>query len=278
MTAPTSSRRAARNTARAESYARTRILIAGVVKTGASPRPRARYSSWIDAGRAPARCPISQINQRACSRSAGAPNTAWCTSASSAALWRTAGLSNRRSVASGAVVIAYVLLATNLGRPYLDHQPVVRGCNPVGEACRELGVRGVVRQVGEKRAARADLLRGRHGLGNGKMERVRAGQQGVQDQDFESREPGPRRVRDRLRVREVGERPDPEPEHGVVAMGQRQRAYRHPGDLRHAVRVERARGELGLARARGSRRVVEDVVKASSQLRQRAGRAILLVR
>src|SRR5260370_16575591 len=131
------------------------MLIARVVEAGASPRPRARYSSWIDAGRAPARCPISQINQRACSRSAGAPNTAWCTSASSAALWRTAGLSNRRSVASGAVVIAYVLLATNLGRPYLDHQPVVRGCNPVGEACRELGVRGVVRQVGEKRAPRA---------------------------------------------------------------------------------------------------------------------------
>src|SRR5260370_5509582 len=124
------------------------------------------YSSWIDAGRTPARCPISQISHRACSRSAGAPNTAWCTSASSAALCRTAGLSNRRSVASGAVVIAHVLLATNLGRPYLDHQPVVRRCNTVGEAGREFGGRGIGRQGGEKWAARAALLRGHHRLGN----------------------------------------------------------------------------------------------------------------
>jgi len=77
------------------------MFIAGVVNGWTSPRPRARYSSWIDAGRTPACCPISQISQRACSRSSGAPNTACRTSSSSAALWRAAGLWNRRSVASG---------------------------------------------------------------------------------------------------------------------------------------------------------------------------------
>ena len=76
MIAPASSFLAARKMARAASYERIRTFIAGVVNGGTSPRPRARYSSWIDAGRTPAFCPISQIIQRACAFSSSVPNTA----------------------------------------------------------------------------------------------------------------------------------------------------------------------------------------------------------
>src|SRR5205823_5535857 len=47
-----------------------------------SPRPRARYKSWIDDGCTPTACPISQISHRASSRSSGSPNTAVLTSLS----------------------------------------------------------------------------------------------------------------------------------------------------------------------------------------------------
>src|SRR2546425_3830327 len=49
--------------------------IAGVVNAGTSPRPRARYSSWIDAGRTPARWPISQSIHRACVLASSLPRS-----------------------------------------------------------------------------------------------------------------------------------------------------------------------------------------------------------
>jgi len=49
-------------------------------------------------------------------------------------------------------------------------------------------MRRIVRQVREEGAARADLLRGRDGLRDREVQRVRPGEQRVQDQDVETRE------------------------------------------------------------------------------------------
>ena len=56
---------------RAVRYVAARTLMAGTVKAagGNSPRPRARYSSWIDADPQPSACDALQITQRAASRS-----------------------------------------------------------------------------------------------------------------------------------------------------------------------------------------------------------------
>src|SRR5438128_5871170 len=170
------------------------MFMAGVVNAGTSPRPRARYNSWIDAGRTPACCPISQISQRASSRSPAAPNTARRTSSSIAALWRTAGLWNRRSTASGEAFdmrppscrriyplhwpraqargdgkVALPRAQARgdgkfaLLRAHFDNQSVVGRRDGGREPRGELGVRAVVRQVREEGLARADLLRDRDG-------------------------------------------------------------------------------------------------------------------
>src|SRR6185437_6394027 len=76
MNAPASSAIAVRKIERAVSYAMPRTLIAGTLKPWVLPSPRARYRSWIDAGRTPTAWPISQIIQRACCFSSSSPNTA----------------------------------------------------------------------------------------------------------------------------------------------------------------------------------------------------------
>src|SRR6185437_7499625 len=76
MNAPVSRAIAVRKIERAVSYAIPRTLIAGTVKPWVFPAPRARYRSWIDAGRTPTAWPISQIIQRACCFSSSSPNTA----------------------------------------------------------------------------------------------------------------------------------------------------------------------------------------------------------
>src|SRR6185437_2960241 len=76
MNAPVSRAIAVRKIERAVSYAIPRTLIAGTVKPWVFPCPRARYRSWIDAGRTPTAWPISQIIQRACCFSSSPPNTA----------------------------------------------------------------------------------------------------------------------------------------------------------------------------------------------------------
>ena len=76
MKAPALSFFAARITARAVSYDIARTLIAGTVKPLASPRPIARYKSWIDAGLMPARAAAVRRAKRAAPRSsASLPNT-----------------------------------------------------------------------------------------------------------------------------------------------------------------------------------------------------------
>src|SRR5258706_12846888 len=172
MTAPTSSRFAARKIARPVSYDSTRTFMAGVVKGGTSPRPRARYNSWIDAGRTPACCPISQISQRARSLVSVVPKTASRTSASSAGLWRTLGSRNFVSVVWISAGMRKPPRRGNLRFGYLDHQPIVRRCDTGRQAGRERGVGGVVRQVREERAPRADAQRGRDGFGNGEVQRM----------------------------------------------------------------------------------------------------------
>src|SRR6266550_6664045 len=103
-----------------------------------------------------------------------------------AALWRAAGLWNRRSVASGVFAIALrSLLATNLDRAYLDDQPVVGGRDACRQTRRELRMRRRVGEVREEGPARTDLLRRRDGLRDREMQRVRARQQGVQHQHLE---------------------------------------------------------------------------------------------
>src|SRR5438105_1788489 len=62
-----------------------RMFMAGTVKPPHSPRPRARYKSWIEEGWTPTACPISQISQRASSRSSASPKTAVLASLSIAA-------------------------------------------------------------------------------------------------------------------------------------------------------------------------------------------------
>ena len=74
--APAFSLFAVRKIARAVSYAMPRTLIAGTVKPCISPRPRAMYRSWIDAGRTPTFCPSSHRSQRASSFCSSAPKTA----------------------------------------------------------------------------------------------------------------------------------------------------------------------------------------------------------
>src|ERR1700694_4459568 len=59
-----------------------RMFIAETVKPPVCPRPRARYRSWMEDGCTPTAWPISQISQRASSRSSGSPNTAVYTSLS----------------------------------------------------------------------------------------------------------------------------------------------------------------------------------------------------
>src|SRR5918999_716346 len=76
MNAPASRRFAVRKIERPVSYDAPRTFIAGTVKPPTSPRPRARYSSLIDAARTPTDWPICQINQRASSRCCASPKTA----------------------------------------------------------------------------------------------------------------------------------------------------------------------------------------------------------
>lgn len=82
--APASIAFATRKIARAVSYDMPRTLIAGTVKPPVSPRPRARYRAWMEAGRTPTDCASSQISHRALSRAAWSPKTASRTSRSMA--------------------------------------------------------------------------------------------------------------------------------------------------------------------------------------------------
>src|SRR6267378_7163777 len=143
--------------------------MAGVVNAGASPRPRAIYSSWIEAGRTPARWPISQISQRACSRSSGAPKTAPRTRSSMAPLRRTAALWNGRNASCHTSAIAN-LPQPNLGLVHLDHQSVVGRRDAVRQQLHQLGMGRLVGEVREESAPRADLLSDRDGLGNGQVQ------------------------------------------------------------------------------------------------------------
>src|SRR2546426_5797457 len=273
--APTSAGRAAGNTARPEAYGSRRTLIAGVVKGPTSPRPRARYSSWIDAGRTPACCPISQMSQRAWSRSSGVPNTACRTRWSISALWRTAGLRQRRRVASMSLDMNGPSLGRNLGRAPLNDQAVVRGRDPRRQARRELRVRHLVREMREEGTSRAQLERDGDGLGNREVQRMRPREQRVQHQHLEPRERGAHAFGNRLRVGEVGKRSHAVPEHRTVPVRQRQRAHRYPGDLRFPVRREWMRHELGLARTGlDTHRGIEDVGKPRRELAERRGWAV----
>src|SRR6266571_3094758 len=112
----------------------------------------------MDAGRTPACWPASQITHRASSRSAVLPKTARRTSSSIVALWRTDPFWNRRSVSCIASAIRNPPPAWKLDPGHFDHQPVVGGHDAGGELLGEVGVRQVVGQVREERAARADLL------------------------------------------------------------------------------------------------------------------------
>ena len=71
MTVPESRLCAARQMAAAMSKTCVRRLMAGTVKPWTSPRPRAMYSSWMDADGQPSSCDASQTIQRAASTVAG---------------------------------------------------------------------------------------------------------------------------------------------------------------------------------------------------------------
>src|SRR5215472_17195831 len=143
-----------------------RTLMAGVVNAETSPRPRARYSSWMDAGRAPACWPISQISQRACSRVPWSPNTASRTSLSISSLRRTEGEAKRRRTSRALSAIRKPPEALNLGFAYVDDQTVVSGFDACRQRCRQVGVGRFVRQVGEEGPPGADGLRHFDGLGD----------------------------------------------------------------------------------------------------------------
>src|SRR4029077_7384994 len=168
--------------ARAVSYDIMRTLMAGVVNAETSPRPRARYSSWMDAGRAPACCPISQISQRALSRVPWSPNTASQTSLSMASLRRTEGEANWRSTSFGASTIRKPPKTLNLGLANLDDQTVVRRRDPGRQRRGQLGVGCFVRQGGEEGPAGPDRLRPRDSLRDRKVQRMRPRQEGRQHQ------------------------------------------------------------------------------------------------
>src|SRR2546426_5487843 len=111
----------------------------------------------MEAGGTPACGPISQMSQRACPLSSGAPNPACRTSRSISALWRTAELRKRRRVAAISLDMNGASLRRNLGRAHLDDQAVVRRGDPRRQARRELRMRRLVREMREEGAPRAQL-------------------------------------------------------------------------------------------------------------------------
>src|SRR4029079_8417454 len=86
MTVPTSALVAASRIVRAMSNVCARMLIAGTVNPWTSPRPRASYSAWILAERAPSACDASHTIQRAAA-TAGSSSLNTAVQARSAAGW-----------------------------------------------------------------------------------------------------------------------------------------------------------------------------------------------
>src|SRR5690348_12579483 len=246
-----------------------RTLMAGVVNAETSPRPRARYSSWIDAGRAPACCPISQISQRARSRVPWSPNTASRTSWSMASERRTEGDAKRRRMSCDSSAIRKPPVSLNLGLAYVDDQTVVRRSDAGGQRSGQIRMRGLVSQVGEERPAGADRLRHRHRLRYREMQGVRPRQERRQHEHVEAPQAGPRRLRHVLHVGDVREAADPVRQHFLPAMRQRQGLDVEAGDANWDAGDERTCDELGLGCPRRRLRLeIEDVREFRAELRQ----------
>ena len=161
-----------------------------------------------------------------------------------------------------------VLQHPPVGQP--DHgtstvSPSYAGKMPGGSCAGELRVPGLVRQMGEIGAARAERLRGLDRLRDAQVRRMRAPPQRVEHQRRRGRAAGAARPRGHgLHVGDVGQRAEAIAEHPEVAVAERERQHLDAGHLDRRGRARsRAAPGSGFEVPSYGRTVVEDVAEAS---------------